>query len=184
MFFSLVLITPSGALLNLSFNEYLLFALKIIIGTLVGLIYVFIGIFLFRNYTKWRESVEFLVGDGLTKGTHKKLFISSVIAGVYEEGYTRGLFLFLYYYNYPNLIFATFVVNSLWALSHLLNIKSELADSFKITFNKALPHMILIFLSGIPWFFITMATKSLVPAIISHFLLDFLMGIYVRRNIN
>lgn len=182
MFYSLEKLTPPGYLQDLDLMKIQGFSINLLYGISIGLLYIAVGIILFNKNSKWRKSMEFLVGKGLTKGNARILAIKSLIASIWEESYTRGLVLVLFSKNYSSVIFMAFILNTLWTLSHLLNNQDDLANSFSTTFKQATPHLIIIFLSGIPWFFITLATHSIIPAMISHFLLDFLMGLYVRRQ--
>ena len=127
--------------------------------------------------------MEFLVGKGLTKGNTGILAIISLVASIWEESFTRGFVLVLFSKNYSSFIFMALILNVLWTLSHLFNNQDDLANSFTATFKQATPHMIIIFISGIPWYFITLATGSIIPAIVSHFLLDFGIGLFYRKQL-
>lgn len=183
MIYSLVELTPPGYLEDLDLIKIQGVSISLLYGITIGFLYIAVGIILFNMHSKWRKSMEYLVGKGLTKGNVGKLVIVSLIAGIYEESYTRGFVLVLFSKNYSGIIFMAFILNTLWTLSHLLNNQDDLANSFTTTFKQATPHMIIIFLSGIPWYFITLITNSLIPAIVSHFLLDFGMGIFYRKQL-
>lgn len=183
MSYSLLKLTPSGYLQDLSLIKIQGLSVNLLYGTGIGLLYIAVGIILFNRHSNWRKSMEFLVGKGLTKGNVGRLVIMSLTASIWEEGYTRGFVLVLFPKNYSGVLLIAFILNSLWALSHLLNNQDDLADSFTRTFKQATPHMIIIFLSGIPWYFITLTRGSIIPAIISHFVLDFGMGIFYRNQV-
>jgi len=172
---------------NLQINQVIRF---LTIGIVIGFIYVLIGILLFRYCYIWRQSMEYLEMWALSRGSISYLFVVSLCAGLIEEAYTRGLILLIYLTNYGSsginlskLIIIALLLNLLWAISHILNNKETFIAHPFLAFKQATPHMIVIFLSGIPWYFITLTTGSLIPAIISHFLLDFGMGVFYRHQL-
>lgn len=172
---------------NIQIDQLLRF---LVIGIITGLIYVLLGIVLFRNCYVWRNSMEYLEKMALTKGSIYFLFAVSLLAGLLEEAYTRGLILYIYLVtsvssgtNISKLIIYALVLNLLWTIHHVFNDKDNLINRPLYAIKQATPHMIIIFLSGIPWYFITLGTGSLIPAIISHFLLDFGIGIFYRKQL-
>ena len=138
----------------------------------------------------WRYSMEYLEKMELTKNGILYLFTISLIAGLLEEAYTRGLILYIYLsssdpsgINISKLIAYALALNLLWTISHIFNNKENLINSPFSAIRQATPHMIIIFMSGIPWYFITLATGSIIPAIVSHFLLDFGIGLFYRKQL-
>lgn len=157
----------------------------LLIGIAIGLIYTGIGILLYSKSAIWKRSMTFLTGQGLTRGNIIVLFSISIFAGVIEEICVRMPVLILYDpkagLTNSSLLLAL-CLNTAWALVHFGNVSKELRQSSESTISLALPHMLVIFISGIPLFFITLKSQSLLPAIITHFMLDFLMGLFIRKN--
>jgi len=154
----------------------------LILGLGLGLLYVVVGIFLYKKSDKWRSSMLYLVGSSLTRGSIGMLFLLSLLASLLEEIYTRFFILALSVDHNPiEIVFYIILVNLFWTLIHLIVPKISIRLLPQI-FYKAKEHLLLIFISGLPWFVVTLLCKSIIPALISHFLLDFLMGLYVRRH--
>lgn len=132
----------------------------------------------------------FLTENGLTKGSNTHLALISVKAGIFEEIPTRFLVLYICFnldllpLNYLLWLLVCFILvsNLIWTNFHLANRTSSYKKEKRKTVKKSLPHLSTIFISGLAMYWLTLHTLSIYPAVISHFLLDFLMGLYVRRQ--
>ncbi|AEG15989.1 Abortive infection protein [Desulfofundulus kuznetsovii DSM 6115] len=160
---------------------------SILIGVFAGLSMAIAGHYILGKIRLWDESVAYLVGNALTSGGLHKLFIVSLTAGLVEETYTRGTLLLIFNdKNFPgfSFILAFILVNSIWSISHLFHRINDLYTNPLLTLKKALPHIIVIFITGIPFTVIAFAYNSLLPPILAHMTLDLAYGIFHRKKLH
>ena len=162
----------------------------LVFGIIFGIVFTCAGIILYKYSESWKESMLFLTGNGLTKGSNAHLALMSAKAGLLEEMPTRFLVLYVCFnlellpLNCLSwlLVCLILISNLIWTIFHLTNRKGSYKKEKYKTVKKSLPHLSTIFISGLIMFWLTLYTLSIYPAIISHFLLDFLMGLYIRRQ--
>ncbi|HBK69340.1 MAG TPA: hypothetical protein DDZ91_11915 [Firmicutes bacterium] len=128
----------------------------------------------------------FLVGQNLAQKNSTLVFLKSLWAGLGEELSIRMPTLILFsasiidqlYLPLGLLIVFSLLVNSMWTVGHLGNVPKSVKhkQSFSSTIRLAMPHMIVIFLSGIPFYIISLKLQSILPVIIAHFLTRFYYG--------
>lgn len=182
VFFSALGLTlnPLLFLLNIKSAPYVL------IGVFSGLSMAIIGYYILGNVRLWKESVAYLVGNTLASGGLHKLFLISLMAGVIEETYTRGTLLLIFNNkNFPgfSLILAFIFVNSIWAISHLFHCMKDLYTNPLLTLKKAFPHIVVIFITGIPFTVLAFVHNSLLAPVIAHTTLDLAYGILHRKEL-
>ncbi|MFZ5598209.1 MAG: type II CAAX prenyl endopeptidase Rce1 family protein, partial [Bacillota bacterium] len=128
---------------------------SILAGLLVGLLMSLIGYWMLISNKLWADSLSYLVGHALSKGSILTLLVLSTMAGIFEELYTRGILLCIYIksntiFSFEFIIFF-FIVNSVWVISHIYNRSSDLKVNFRVTLKKSMPHLFAISLSSIPF---------------------------------
>lgn len=191
--FALFLFIADNSLFAISiFTQFKL--TDVLFGVTIGVAFFLIGVGFYNNNRSWKESMLFLVGGGLQEGGILRLVCLSLIAGVFEEIPTRFLVLFIYLklnlqelsindFILP-LVFLILINNAIWTIFHIANKKNDYKEDKHKTLKKSLPHLFMIFSSGLVMYYLTLSTLSVYPAMIAHFLLNFSMGIYVRRRIS
>lgn len=153
-------------------------------GIVAGLTLTAIGCILLSKSEKWKNSMSYIVGHGLTKGNIFILFLIALGAGIFEEFMIRGFLLSLYnLFHIMNLKFFLIIVfaNLFWVLTHLFNRNKDFKINPVSTLNKSWPHLMVIFLSGIPFTYLALVYNSLTSPMIAHFILDFLFGLLYRE---
>ncbi len=158
---------------------------SLIYGIITGLLISLIGYVLLIKCRLWSNSMTFLLGGQLTKGSLFTLLRLSLAAGIFEEIYTRGILLILYNIVFARMltihfVFIYFAINIIWALGHVLHRKKELDIDTLGTLIKALPHLVIVFISSIPFALLVYKFDSLLPAMVAHFTLDFVFGVLYR----
>lgn len=162
----------------------------LLLGIVFGIIFTLVGIILYKYCEPWKQSMLFLTGDGLTKGSKAHLALLSAEAAILEEIPTRFLVLYVGLNlglfplnNLPcSLACLILISNLIWTNFHLVNKKDRYKKDKYKTLTKSLPHLSVIFISGLVMYWLTLYALTIYPAIIAHFLLDFLMGLYVRHK--
>ncbi len=158
---------------------------QIIIGIVVGLIMTSIGYILLLKSVKWKNSMSFIVGQGLTRGNVLILLLTSIGAGLFEELIMRGFLLstknLFYTMNLKLFLIIIVFVNLFWAFDHLFNRSIEFKTNPVITLINSWQHLLIIFLSGILFTYLTLAYNSLTSPVIAHFALDFSFGLLYRK---
>lgn len=163
--------------------------IDLLLGIVFGIVFTCVGIILYKYSELWKGNMLFLTESGLIKGSKVYLALTSAKAGIFEELPTRFLVLYICF-NLDLLplnlswllVCVVLVTNLIWTIFHLTNKKSSYKKEKYKTVKKSLPHLSTIFISGLAMYWLTLHTLSIYPAMISHFLLDFLMGLYVRRQ--
>ncbi len=163
-------------------------ATSLVYGFFIGFLLSVIGYVMLVKVIPWNNSMSYLVGHELLKGNIFILFLLSLAAGILEELYTRGLLLIIYNKRFAgelniDVALLFFLVNIIWTLNHLFHRKKEFEQNMTSTIQKSMPHLLIIFLSGIPFTWLTFQFNSLIPAMVAHFTLDFVFGIIYRRHV-
>lgn len=151
-------------------------------GMITGLLVSTIGYLMFLKIKPWAQSVSYLVGNSLSDGSLFRLCFISLMAGIWEELYTRGFLLLINDSFTLRFWLLCLVINLIWAFSHVFNRYKDLIKDYKCALLKSLPHIIVVFLSGIPFMLLTFYFKSLMAAMVAHFTLDFAFGIIYRSH--
>ncbi|ACV63300.1 Abortive infection protein [Desulfofarcimen acetoxidans DSM 771] len=152
---------------------------------LTGIVLALLGYLLLHKIKIWTDSVTFVVSKILTKGNTFSLILISTIAAVGEEFYARGFILVFYNTHGLNLDLILIIIfaNFLWTLNHIFNAKEHFRKGMNQTIKKSTPHLVVVFLIGIPLTILTLIFNSITPPIIAHFSFDLLFGLLYRHYI-